>query len=99
MIYAIIKSTGQLIDRPRSQRINIPNENEVAFRWKNEDTEKTGQLTIAELYDACIVKSSYEKKSPDVEIHPGMFHAWFVKKFITGKSIENNLLGIEYFKE
>ena len=99
MIYAIIKSTGQLIDKPRSQMINIPDENEVAFRWKNEDTEKTGQLTIVELYEACISKSSYEKKSPDVEIHPGMFHAWFVKKFITGKSIENNLLGIEYFKE
>lgn len=99
MIYAIIKSTGQLIDKPRIQRINIPNEHDIAFRWRNEDTEKSGQLTIAELYDACMVKSSYTKTSPDVVIDPGMFHAWFVKKFITGKSIESNLLGIEYFKE
>ena len=98
MIYAIIKSTGTFVDKPRVSRIDIPNEDDIAVKRKDEETKKVEQYTIAQLFDAHQKKSSYITTEIP-EVSSDMFHSWFVKKFISGKNIENNLISIEYFRE
>lgn len=95
MIEAIIKSSGVLINTPRITRIVIENENDIAVKRKNEDTEKIEQLTIAQLFDSFLKKSNY-LSSTQTEPDTKLFEDWFSQKYIKGKSLETSLINIEF---
>lgn len=85
-----------MIDRPRITRILIEDEDVVAVRRKDEETERMIQLTIRQLFDGWSRKSSYLKTEEDVEVDPSLFPEWFSAKYLNGKGLQNSIISIEY---
>lgn len=100
MIVATIKSTGAMIDRPRISYIQIPNIKDLAIRRMNEETNELEQFTIEEIFDSFDKKSSYRRNEGDREntISTDLFESWFMRKYISGKGIQSNIISIEYKK-
>jgi hypothetical protein len=98
MIRATIKSTGQLINKPRFSYIDIVDEDQLAIQRKNEETNKVEQFTIRELFDFFSKNSIYEKNMGEREssITTDLWETWFMGKYIRGKNIENNIIGVTY---
>lgn len=94
MIQATIKSTGTLINKPRITTILLEDENVVAVRRKNEDTNKIEQFTIGELFDSFYKKASYNQNIADQRL----FEDWFSQKYISGKNIQNNIISIDFVR-
>ena len=96
MIEALITVTGAIIDRPRTVRIILEDEDVVAVRRRDEDTEKVVQLTIRDLFDAYLSKKGAYIKVDSGEIDSTLFQDWFSTKYIVGKNIQNNIISIQF---
>lgn len=94
MIEAVIKSTGNTINKPVVNRIIIENETDVAVRRKDEETGRVEQFTIGELFDSYQKKSSYKKDVPD----SSLFEEWFSNKFIKGRNLESRIISIQFHR-
>lgn len=96
MIKATLKTTGLMVDQPRVNYLTIDNEDEIAVKKRDEETDKLIQLTIGQLYDAYIHPMSYDKTADGVYIEPSLFLSWFNSKYITGKGIQTSILSLEF---
>lgn len=98
MLRAVVKTTGYFIDKPRLSSILIENEDEIAIRRKNPETNKIEQFTIRELFDSFSKNSSYVRNEGDKEqpITPDLFPTWFNNRYVRGKPIESSLIDIKY---
>jgi len=94
MIEVIIKSSGMMVNKPRISRILLEDEDAVAVRRRDEETNKVEQLTIGQLYDAHERKCTYVKGQVDQDSH--LFNDWFSQKYLKGTSLETSVIGIEY---
>jgi hypothetical protein len=92
MIKATVKSTGTLINKPRITTILLEDENAIAVRRKNEETNRIEQFTIGELFDSFYKKASYNQNIADQRL----FEDWFSQKYISGKNIQNSIISVEF---
>jgi len=95
MIEATIRVTGGIINKPQRLKLIVENEDEIAVRRKDEETNKIEQLTICQLFDSFFAKSSYHKNGGDT-VDSSLFESWFFQKYIKGKNVENRIISIEY---
>lgn len=95
MIEATIKYTGSFIDKPSTTKIVIEDENVVAVRRKDDETNKIEQLTIEQLFDSFLKKSNYLKGGQG-EVDYTLFESWFSQKYIKNSSLGNRIISIEY---
>lgn len=94
MIEAIIKSAGALVNKPNFYRIVLEDENIVAVRRKDEETNKVQEFTIKQLFDASLKTSNYLIAKGEIDQH--LFKEWFSQKYIKGTSLETRIIGIEF---
>lgn len=95
MIEATITITSGIINKPQTLKLIVENEEEIAVRRKDEETNRIEQLTIRQLFDSFFKKSSYDKSGAE-EIDSGLFESWFFQKHLKGKNIENRIISISY---
>ncbi len=96
MIEALITTTGAIINRPRTVRIVIADEEAVAVRRRDEDSNDVIQLTIRDLFDAYLAKKGSYIKLDSGEVDSLLFQDWFSTKYIVGKNIQNNIISIQF---
>jgi hypothetical protein len=94
MIEAVIKSTGNTVDKPVVNRIIIENESDIAVRRKNDETNKIEQFTIGELFDSYNKKSTYRSNAPE----SSLFEEWFSVKYIRGRHLESRVISIQFYR-
>lgn len=95
MIEATIKVTSGIVNKPQTLTLIVENEDEIAVRRKDEETNKIEQLTIRQLFDSFFKKSSYNRSGSE-DVDSNLFESWFHQKHIKGKNIENRLISISY---
>lgn len=93
MIEAIIKSSGSIINKPVIHRVIIEDETAIAVKRKDEETNKVEQLTIAQLFDSFLRKSSYTING--IEVDSKLFTEWFNQKHLN-KSLQSRLISIDF---